>query len=58
MERQRLRITHQQSYVVSNLSFVTVRDANVPNQLEREAIWMRGCEIVGNRDVPEGQTER
>jgi len=28
--------THQQSYIISNPSFVTVRNANVPDQLERK----------------------
>ena len=51
-------MTHQQSYIISNLSFVAIRDANVPYQLEKKAIWMRGCETVGNWDTPEGQTVR
>ena len=58
MEWKCLRITHQQSYIVSNLSFITICDANIPYQLERKAIWIRGCETVRNQDVPEGQMEQ
>ena len=50
--------THQQSYIISNLCFVAVRNANVPYQLERKGIWMRRCKAVDDKAKPEGQKER